>query len=296
MINNIKQKSRWFNKLLINKIVILIIFTYLFHKIIIKESNQIKDDITLVSCLYQIETNRHNFSDYLIWVNNVLLINKPLVFYIQPNLSKMIKDKRPKIYKDKTIWIEKEFNNFYSYKHYLKQFKETYFIDKATYKHTVDLYIIWSEKMNCLKESIENNYFKTKYFFLVDAGLFLQKNVDKYINNWPSIEKIKNDSRVTLNGIREIKDDELYKLMHFEPITHSKFMNNANVAGGFFGGSSDNLIKFIKYYYEILELFYKNKIYIGTDQNIYAIVGRLHPEIAKIINSGHYQFLINYFL
>jgi len=44
------------------------------------------------------------------------------------------------------------------------------------YKHTVDLYIIWSEKVNFLNESIEKNYFNSKYFFWVDAGLFRDEN------------------------------------------------------------------------------------------------------------------------
>ena len=278
------------------KIFVLVFISFCFFGIKNKRKNFIQDDITLVTCLYQIDTNRHKHEEYLIWVENLLQINRPIIFFIQPNISKIIKEKRPKEYQNKTIWIEKNFCSLYSYKHYLKQFKETYIIDKAKYKHTVDLYIIWSEKMNFLKESIEKNYFKSKYFFWVDAGLFQKENMEKYINNWPSIDKIKNDSRVILNGIREIKKEELDKLMNFDNITHDKFMNDFNVAGGFFGGRSDYIIKFIKYYYEILELFYNHKKYIGTDQNIFAIVGYLHPEIVKIINAGYYEFLKNYFV
>ena len=226
----------------------------------------------------------------------MLQINKPIIFFIQSNITNIIKDKRPKIYQSKTIWIEKNFSSLYSYKHYLKAFKETYIIDKAKYKHTVDLYTVWSEKINFLKESIENNYFKSKYFFWVDAGLFQQEKMEKYINHWPSIEKVKKDPRVILNGIREIKKEELNKLMSFDNITHDKFMNDFNVAAGFFGGRFDYIIKFIKYYYEILELFYAKKKFIGSEQNIYAIVGYLHPEIVKIIKSGSYEFLKNYFV
>ena len=127
--------------------------------------NFLRDEITLVTCLYQIETKRHKFSEYLEWIDLLLQINKPIVFYVQPNLSEIIKNKRPQIFKNKTIWIEKEFSSFYSYIHYLKQFKETFLIDRATNKHSVDLYVLWSEKVNFLKESIKNNYFKTKYFF-----------------------------------------------------------------------------------------------------------------------------------
>ena len=293
----IKNKKLIWRKIsLINKAVSLLIFLFIIYKTTNKGIQIIQDDITLVTGLFQIDTNRHKFDDYLKWINNLLQINKPIIFFIQSNITNIIKDKRPKIYQSKTIWIEKNFSSLYSYKHYLKAFKETYIIDKAKYKHTVDLYTVWSEKINFLKESIENNYFKSKYFFWVDAGLFQQEKMEKYINHWPSIEKVKKDPRVILNGIREIKKEELNKLMSFDNITHDKFMNDFNVAAGFFGGRFDYIIKFIKYYYEILELFYAKKKFIGSEQNIYAIVGYLHPEIVKIIKSGSYEFLKNYFV
>ena len=185
-----------------------------------------------------------------------------------------------------SIWIERNFSDLYAYKHDLKRFQETYIIDKAKYKHTVDLYIIWSEKVNFLNESIEKNYFNSKYFFWVDAGLFRDENKQQmipYYNNWPSLETIENDPRVALNGIRKISKDEIDKLMNFDDKTHNKFMNDFNVAGGFFGGRADYLIKFREYYYEILDLFYKHKKYIGTEQNLFTIVGYLHPEIVNLI-------------
>lgn len=256
----------------------------------------IRDDITLVTSLFQIETKRHKFSDYLKWVNNLLKINKPIVFFIQPNLSKIIKKKRPNKFNKKTIWIERNFSSLYAYNHYLKQFKETYIIDKAKYKHSIDLYIIWSEKVNFLKESIKNNYFNTKYFFWVDAGLFKEKNMKNYVNDWPSIAKVKKDPRVVLNGIRKIEKEEFTKLMMLDHSTHEKFMNDYNVAGGFFGGRSDYLMKFITFYYNVLDIFHSKKIYIGTEQNIFSIVGYSHPNIVKIINSGNYEFLKNYFI
>ena len=260
-------------------------------------NNSVQDNITLVTTLYKIKDRRHKFEEYLKWVENLLRINKPIIFFIQPGLLEIIKEKRPKIYENKTIWIERNFSDLYAYKNYLQQFKDTYIIDKAKYKHSIGLYIIWSEKVNFLKEAIEHNYFKSKYFFWVDAGLFRNdEEIESYIYNWPSIEKLEKDPRVTLNGIRKITKEELDKLMNFDNITHDKYMNDVNVAGGFFGGRFDYLIEFRKFYYEVLELFYKNNKYIGTDQNLFAIVGKLHPEIANIIISGDYSFLYNYFI
>ena len=189
-INGEQPKPLLINYIL--KIILLIIFIKYSHYIlknkeiiisdlnkginnttINKEINNLpEDNITLVTALFKLKSNRHRFNEYLIWIENLLQINKPIVFFIEPSLLNIIKEKRPKIYENKTIWIERNFSDLYAYKHDLKKFQETYIIDKAKFKHTVDLYIIWSEKVNFLNESIEKNYFNSKYFFWVDAGLF----------------------------------------------------------------------------------------------------------------------------
>ena len=106
--------------------------------------------------------------------------------------------------------------------------------------------------------------------------------------------------QMNVEGYDKEVQDEWEKIsekdINFDDKTHDKFMNDYNVAGGFFGGRADYLIKFREYYYEILELFYKHKKYIGTDQNLFTIVGYLHPEVVNLINSGDYSFLKTYFI
>ena len=283
-------------KVLMKIISLLSNIFFIIILIDIKIKDFMKNDITLVTSLFQIDTKRHKFSDYIKWVKNLLKINKPIVFFIQPNISEIIKKKRPNKLKKKTIWIERNFSSLYAYKHYLTQFKETFIIDKAKYKHSVDLFIIWSEKVNFLKESIKNNYFNTKYFFWVDAGLFRENKMENYVNDWPSIAKVRKDPRVILNGIRKIEKKEFANLMKFDHSTHEKFMNDYNVAAGFFGGRNDYLMKFIEFYYKVINIFYSKKVFIGSEQNIYSIIGYSHPEIVKIINSGDYQYLKSYFI
>ena len=246
-------------------LLILIINIYYFiskdtnkekYKEIIKEKNieeinsfnLVQDNITLVSTLFKTDTNRHNFEDYYIWIEKLFKINKPIIFFTQSDILEKIKEKRPKIYENKTIWIERNFSDLYSYKNYLFKFNETYIIDKAKNRHTVELYVVWCEKVNFMKEAIENNYFKSKYFFWVDAGFFRDDiTVDSFINNWPSIEKLEKDPRVTLDGIREITKEEFNKLINFDNKTHDKFMNDVNISANCFAGRYDYLIKFIKF-------------------------------------------------
>lgn len=293
----INSKQRNLIKLIINFLFLLLYFFPIFqqNRTSLLEYKYPSEEITLVTTLYQLPTNRHIFTEYFQWIENLLQINRPIIIYIQKNLSQIIKSKRPKIYENKTIWIENEFSELYFY-NYKKEFEKTYIIDGLKNIHNIHLFIIWNEKLKFLEKAIKINYFKSEYFFWIDAGYFKEKDMKKFINKWPSINKCKEDPRVIMNEIRKIGKEELEKLMAFDEETHNRFKNGFNIAGNAYGGRSDYLIKFINYYYDIFNLFMKKEKFIGMDQNIYAIISNLHPEIAKIIHSGDYQFLKSYYL
>ena len=295
--NKINSEQRNLIKLLINFLLLFLYFFPIFQKYRASslEYKYPTEEITLVTTLYQLPTNRHIFTEYFQWIENLLQINRPIIIYIQKNLSQIIKSKRPKIYENKTIWIENEFSELYFY-NYKKEFEKTYLIDGLKNKHNIHLFIIWNEKLKFLEKAIKRNYFKSEYFFWIDAGYFKEKDMTKFINKWPSINKCKEDPRVIMNEIRKIGKEELEKLMAFDEAAHNRFKNDFNIAGNAYGGRADYFIKFINYYYDIFNLFMKKEKFIGMDQNIYAIVSNLHPEIAKIIHTGDYQFLKSYYL
>ena len=118
----------------------------------------------------------------------------------------------------------------------------------------------------------------------------------QYINNWPTIEKFKEDPRVMLNEIRKINNIEFYNLINFDSLTHDKFMNNVNIGATFYGGRYDYLIKFFYFYFKVFKLFMKKKKFIGNEQNLYTIVGYLHPEITNIIHTGEFFIMKSYLL
>ena len=70
-------------------------------------------------------------------------------------MSEIVKSKRPKIYENKTIWIENEFSDLYFYK-YKKEFEKTCKYDgyKFGASHTVPPFIIWNEKLKFLEKAI----------------------------------------------------------------------------------------------------------------------------------------------
>jgi len=75
---------------------------------------------------------------------------------------------------------------------------------------------------------------------------------------------------------------------------HKQFQRASNVAGGAFGGQSENLLKFIYYYYETIKLFISHKIFIGKDQNLFAFVAFSHPEIINLVQSGKWYYFLDY--
>ena len=82
----------------------------------------------------------------------------------------------------------------------------------------------------------------------------------------------------------------------FDENAHNRFKNDFNIAGNDYGCRADYLIKFINYYYEIFKLFIEKEKFVGSDQNLYAILIYHHPDIAKRVFSGYYGFLKSYYL
>jgi hypothetical protein len=264
-------------------------------KLIFKEpKNIIADKITLVTAFYKIKS-KHSFNEYLEWISNILKINSSMVFYTEFSLSKLIKSMRPKEFENKTIWIEYNMKNFYTYKHYLKDFKETHNIDIEKGIHSVPLYLIWAEKCKFLENAIIKNYFNSTCFYWVDAGYFRNSTkISSYINDWPSSKNCFEDPRVIFNVLRASSKKEIEELKSFNINTHIEFQKQINVGGNMFGGNYEYVKRFIILYYNTIELFIKKKIFIGKDQNIFAYISYLYPKIIKLIFSGNWFYLQDY--
>ena len=106
-----------------------------------RKNSHSKADITLVTSLFNIKS-KFPFNNYSSWVENLLLLNQSIVFFVDKEISQIIKSKRPKIYENKTIWIESSIDDFYTYKNFKKQFTDSFKIDRENSYHTIQLYIM----------------------------------------------------------------------------------------------------------------------------------------------------------
>ena len=126
-----------------------ILFLFYIYYVINKEGlllsniNYVKEDLTLVTALYKMKS-KYSFKTYLRWVNTFLKLNKPIIFFIDPKISNIIKRKRRAKFCNKTKWIELEMKDFYTYKNYFKYFNETNKLDVEKNIHTIKLYIVWT--------------------------------------------------------------------------------------------------------------------------------------------------------
>ena len=260
----------------------LTLTSFLLHQNI--ETIEIEqDDLTIVSSYYKIKS-KHKPEEYLDWLKNIVKLNKSFVFFSDKKFMPQLKRIRPKELYNKTVFNTVEIKDFYSYKKYIKDFKDSWKIDFEKRYHTVPLYLIWAEKCNFLKRVIEDNYFNSTCFYWIDAGYFREKDeIYKYIENWPTTKKCYEDQRVLLGQIRNFSLLQKTKIITFDIDSHLDLQKHFNVAAGMFGGQAIALKKFINLYYKTIKLFIKKNIFIGKDQNIFTYIAFLYPNIVKLV-------------
>ena len=283
-------ECNYFDKYKKQEIIININNLFHFHKIL----TNIIDNITLVSCYFKIKS-KHSLSQYSEWINNFLQINHPLVFFVDDFHYREIINKRPKIYRNKTIWIKTKITDFYSYKKYFNEYNRTYNIDLEKKIHSVPLYLIWAEKVNFLKIAISKNFFKSKCFYWIDAGCFRDKNTIKnYINDWPSYKKCFEDGRVLFNEVHNYSKIFKDKIKRFDIEAHYNLQKKTNIDGSSFGGKKEYLLKFNTLFYNALIKFVHHGIFIGKDQNIFAFIAYSNEDIVKLVYLKSFFALQNY--
>ena len=295
--------------LIINIEFILYLYTY---KTIIRQDQFIKtnnkkgnkskislQDITLVTAYYNI-TSKHSFNEYLNWMNNFLKINSSLVFYGEKLIINISKELRPKKYHNKTLWIERDMKDFYSFKNYYKEFNETFQNDCEKQRHNTLLYLIWAEKIYFLKEVVDNNVFNTKCFYWIDIGYFRNPINSEFNLDFPSSKNCLEDPRVIFNSLRKFYNKEIIAFKRLDIKFYKKFIKNCNVGAGMFGGQKEYIDKFYTLYFNTIKIFIEKNFFIGKEQNIFAYIALVHPNVVKLIYSKDWfyfrKYLSPYFL
>ena len=116
--------------------------------------------VTCVTCFYQID-NKHG-TKYLDWFHRTLKINAPYVFFGTKETIELVQPFRTGL---PTVYVERDLADFVTAK-----FRDKLIVDPI-HSPSVELGLVWNEKIFMMKDAVTLNPFQTDYFAWVDAGL-----------------------------------------------------------------------------------------------------------------------------
>jgi hypothetical protein len=188
-------------------------------------------DVTIVTAYYRIES-KHSDDEYDHWISNIMSITDPMIIFTSEDLAPNLKRQRAHS-KDLTKIViqplsESLMGTNYSREFWNGEFKK----DPEAFRHkSVELYWIWNEKPNWLKQAVEMNPFHSSFFAWVDIG-YLRENKNKY-----------KGKQMVVRLPATIKDHEVmllnvntYKIKDMDP---SALLHDNRVGGNFIGGRAE---------------------------------------------------------
>lgn len=235
--------------------------------------------LTLVSAFY-ILNSKFSIEIYKKWFDYFLTNLKKCNLIIFTNKESYYLLKKYENINIKIIIVELE--DFYTYR-YHNLWKKNHLININLNKITSwELNMLWNEKISFVKKAIELNIFNTDWYGWCDIGYFRPESkgtlsIDN-IKSWPNYNIIKNlnstkiyyalinNNNIYINKlIRIINDKNELKLPKNEIPP-----NQISIAGGFFLINKEKIDWWFNYYYNKLELYFKNNYLIKDDQIIIA--------------------------
>ena len=212
--------------------------------------------ITCVSAYYQVK-NKHDNS-YNEWFKHTLSINLPYVFFTNRETVEFIKSFRKDL---PTYFIECDISQFETYKYKDK------FATHPGHCPSVELSMIWHEKLFMVEKACELNPFNTDWFHWVDAGVCVYRDTHPPNN-------------VNTELLKQLPTDKfIFSSSNYHYIPHMVSTNSDyhHIAGTSYILHKTFVNTFIKLYKTYLENV-SDKCYI-TDQIILTRIYKDHPEL-----------------
>ena len=236
---------------------------------------------------FDVNTYRQWMSNFLMNVNNfnlVIYTNKDSYYVFE---SLVENNSRIKV-------IMKEWDEFYGYKWkdnwIINHTKNNSFNHNSRFNTDWKLNLLWSEKINFIKETKDNKLFDSDWYGWCDIGYFRGGNnlTHNDIKNWPSIDKINSlDKDKIYYGRPGCKNDlnNLFKVimnknkdnMPTIPISAGQI----SIAGGFFLSHKDKIDWWEITYYSRLNDYFTYNYLVKDDQMV--IIDCILNNITKFI-------------
>jgi hypothetical protein len=244
--------------------------------------------LTLVTCWYEVKS-KFNKEIYKKWMTNLInnVNNFNLVIYTNKECSEMIMEI---LQPSKRVKIEiAEWDNFLSYKYdWIENHERNNELNSKS-RHNVDwkLNMLWNEKINFVKKTIDNEYFTTDWYAWCDIGYFRDGGVE---TEWPSDDKILslNKNKIyygfpgNMNEFENIRQCVLNINDNNMPIVPIN-PRQISIAGGFFLCHKTKLDWYHNIFYTRLSEYFKHKYLVKDDQIVV---------IDCIVQNGdHFEFV-----
>ena len=138
-----------------------------------------KSPLTCVSGYWNVHNKHGNHYDK--WFKNTLQINCPYVFFADKETIRYIQSFRREL---PTLYIECSIQDFITYK-----YKDRMRTD-PTHCPSVELNLIWHEKIFFIQKAKELNPFSSDFFCWVDAGICIYRDVQPPKTPFPNSNKL----------------------------------------------------------------------------------------------------------
>ena len=235
-----------FNYLLNKRINRFVLNENIFYNIVSTYNtiNNINDDLTIVTGFIQLNEKKiqkyeRQTYDYITSSIDTLKMNINMVIYVTKEIVEHVYNIRKQFnLLNKTKVIEININEFMYFYDKLNIVEENVNNNDHNYSSAKKILTVVS-RYNYLKDSIENNYFKSKYFAWIDFGA-------------GHIVNIPNDIIFNDNFENKVK---IGWIARYNKNKNMFTYNYKSLAGGFFIGKKEimtELIKLHKYYFELL--------------------------------------------
>ncbi len=260
--------------------------------------------LTAVTCYYNLNSkSKYSHQIYIDWMKNMLAyMSCGLVIFTDEENYDIIKTLRESYNSDfinRTLIIKKNFKDL-KVCNFITDWEKQLELDPERNIHSKELYCIWNEKINFIKEASQFNFFDSEWFIWLDIGSCRNRPNFRDITpmqllDWPNNNKLDN---VPVKKISfaltnfdfnpkqyEVYDNKLTK-------TDLKYLNSH--VGGLFLLHISFINEFHELYYEMLNKYKLNNRFWGKDQNILCNILIAYPEKVHLLipNYGDPYFYI----
>ena len=225
--------------------------------------------LTCVSCYYQVR-NKHDVK-YNNWFKNTLAINCPYVFFTNKDSIETIKSFRKDL---PTYYIECDIEDFKTYNHKDKM------ITESTHCPSIELNLIWNEKIFMIQKAYELNPFNSDWFKWIDAGICIYRNSEPpnclFPFNENKLNNLPKDKFIYSSSESEYYNNDLVSITNYYH----------HISGTSYILHKECINKFVLLYITYLDkLIDKNNIW--TDQVVLTHIYKENPDIFFKLTDGY---------